>query len=96
MKRELASRAISIATALDQAVFVLLTLGAAHPDETPSAAAWRLEGEGRLSGRIFRPAIDWIFARLPFGWAEADHCRKAYESERMRRHLPGVYRGADT
>ncbi|MCK2095221.1 hypothetical protein [Thauera aromatica] len=87
-------RALNIATAIDQCLFVLLTLGAAHPDETPSAAAWRLEGEGRPTGRLFRPAIDWIFARLPFGLAEQDHCRKAYESERLRQHLPEHYRTA--
>lgn len=94
MKRELTSRALNIATAIDQCLFVLLTLGAAHPDETPSAAAWRLEGEGRLTGRIFRPAIDWIFARLPFGLAEVDHCQRAFESEVERRHLPAAYRRA--
>lgn len=94
MKQELASRALNIAIAVDQCLFVLLTLGTANPDEAPSAAAWRLEGEGRLTGRLFRPAIDWIFVRLPFGWAEADHCRKAYESERLRSHLPKAYRSA--
>jgi len=84
-------RLLNILISLDQFVFVLITLGGAHPDETPSAAAWRLESEGRLSGRIFRPAIDWVFARLPFGWAEQDHCRKSFEAERERRHLPKAY-----
>lgn len=88
----IARRLLNILISIDQALFVLLTLGAAHPDETPSAAAWRLEQEGRASGRFFRPAIDWIFARLPFGWAEQDHCRSSYESELLRNHLPRQYR----
>lgn len=86
------ARLLNILTSLDQCLFVLLTLGAAHPDETPSAAAWRLERAGRASGRLFRPAIDWIFAHLPFGWAEEDHCRSSYEAEAQRKHLPGQYR----
>ncbi len=85
-------RAFHILLAVDQALFVLLTLGWAHPDEPPSAAAWRLEQEGRWQGRLFRPAIDWLFAHLPFGWAEQHHCRTAFESEVTRLHLPAVYR----
>ena len=85
-------RAFHILLAIDQALFVIVTLGWAHPDEPPSAAAWRLEQEGRWQGRLFRPAIDWVFAHLPFGLAETDHCRSAFESEKARLHLPSVYR----
>ncbi|MCK2097653.1 hypothetical protein [Thauera aromatica] len=85
-------RLFHVLLAIDQCLFVLLTLGAAHPDETASAAAWRLEQEGRWSGRFFRPVIDWTFAHLPFGWAEEDHCRSSYESEMLRKHLPNQYR----
>lgn len=85
-------RAFNLLLAFDQFVFVMVTLGAAHPDEAPSAAAWRLEQSGKLSGRIFRPLIDAIFARLPFGWGVKDHCRKAFESELARLHLHPAYR----
>lgn len=80
-------RALNLLIALDQLAYVLLTLGAGHPDETLSAAAWRTEQAGKLGGRIFRPLIDLLF--LPI---ERDHCRTAYESERLQRHLPKEYR----
>lgn len=79
-------RILNILIAIDQLLYVLLTLGAGYPDETLSAAAWRTEQKGRLLGRIFRPAID-LLAR-PF---ERDHCRKSFESERNGRHLPKEY-----
>ncbi len=44
------------------------------------------EQEGRILGRIFRPLID-LLARP---W-ERDHCRTAFESERLQRHLPKEY-----
>lgn len=53
----------------------------------PGAAAWRTEQEGRILGRIFRPLID--FLARPWG---RDHCRTAFESERLQRHLPKEYR----
>ena len=73
--------------ALDQLAYILVTLCAGSPDETLSAAAWRTEQEGRILGRIFRPLID-LLARP---W-ERDHCRTAFESERLQRHLPKEYR----
>lgn len=82
MKRRL----FNLVVALDQLAYVIVTLGAGHPDETLSAAAWRTEQDGKLLGRFFRPLIDFI-AR-PF---ERDHCRTAYESEIERRHLPRHY-----
>jgi len=82
MKRRL----FNFVVALDQLAYVIVTLGAGHPDETLSAAAWRTEQDGKLLGRLFRPLIDFI-AR-PF---ERDHCRAAYESEIKRRHLPRHY-----
>ena len=81
-------RTLNLLIATDQLAYVLLTLGAGHPDETLSAAAWRTEQKGRLLGRIFRPAIDLLFR--PF---ERDHCRKSFESERNGRHLPKEYMG---
>lgn len=84
----MANRLLNLAVALDQFLFCVLTLGNSFPDETASAAAYRLEKLGRWQGRFFRPFIDFLF--LPF---ERDHCRKAYDSEVRRMQLPNVYRG---
>lgn len=80
-------RALHIMIAIDQLLWVVLTLGKGYPDETISAAAWRMERQGRLAGRILRPLIDVLFLPL-----ERDHCRLAYESETAGRHLPHAYR----
>lgn len=66
--------------AIDQ---VLNTLVGGMADETLSARAHRQ----RLRGRPW-PArcINALFFWQP------DHCRDAYESERLRRHLPTQYR----
>ena len=80
-------RILHVLIAIDQLAYVLLTFGAGHPDETMSAAAWRTEQSGKLGGRVFRPLIDLLF--LPI---ERDHCRKAYEAERLGRQLPPEYR----
>lgn len=69
-------RAVNLLVALDQLVFCLLTLGGSDPDETISAAAYRLELAGRLQGRIFRPLIDRLF------FFDPDHCLKSYNAER--------------
>ena len=74
---------LNVAIALDQ---LGNALRGGSPDETLSAAAWRTEQEGRILGRIFRPLID-LLARP---W-ERDHCRTAFESERLKRHLPKEY-----
>ena len=83
----LGKRIFNLAVAIDQLAYVLLTLGAGHPDETLSAAAWRTEQSGKLGGRIFRPVIDLLFCPL-----EREHCRNAYESECLGRQLPKEYR----
>ena len=80
-------RILHVLIALDQLAYVLLTLGAGHPDETLSAAAWRTEQSGKLGGRIFRPVIDLLFLPL-----EREHCRKAYDAERQGQQLPPEYR----
>ena len=80
-------RLLNTAIAIDQLMYVLLTLGEGSPDETLSAAAWRTEQAGKLGGRIFRPVIDLLFCPI-----ERDHCRNAYESERLGRQLPKEYR----
>ena len=39
-----------------------------------------------MGGRIFRPVIDLLFLPL-----EREHCRKAYDAERLGRQLPPEY-----
>ena len=80
-------RLLNTAIAIDQLMYVLLTLGEGSPDETLSAAAWRTEQAGKLGGRIFRPVIDLLFCPI-----ERDHCRKAYDAERFGNQLPKEYR----
>ena len=83
-------RVLNFLIALDQLAYVLLTLGAGHPDETLSAAAWRTEQKGRILGRIFRTVIDFLFR--PF---ERDHCWRSFEAERERGQLPPEYSSID-
>lgn len=80
-------RLLNVLIAIDQLAWVILTLGKGSPDETISAAAWRMEQQGKLSGRILRPVIDALFRPL-----ERDHCRESFESEQRRAHLPAAYR----
>lgn len=79
-------RLLNILIALDQLVYVLLTLGHGSPDETMSAAAYRLWLRDQIGGRWFKPVIDALFSPL-----ERDHCKHAYCAEMDRRHLPGGY-----
>lgn len=80
-------RLLNILIAIDQFIYVLLTLGHGSPDETLSAAAYRLWLRDQWGGRYFKPAIDTLF--LPI---QRDHCKHAYLAEMERRHLPGSYR----
>ena len=83
----LRQRILNILIALDQLAWVVLTLGKGSPDETISAAAWRMEQQGKLAGRILRPLIDFLFSPL-----ERDHCRLSFESEVRGAQLPDYYR----
>ena len=74
-------RLLNILIALDQFLFVLITLGHAMPDETMSAGAYRLEHEGHWAGKFFRPVIDFIFWHL---FRDRDHCFFAAVAERDR------------
>jgi hypothetical protein len=65
----------------------VLTLGKGMPDETISAAAYRMEQQGKLAGRVLRPLLDAIFWPI-----ERDHCRMSFESEMPGGQLPGTYR----
>lgn len=62
--------------ALDQLINAALC-GA--PDETLSSRAYRADRDGKLFGRIFRPAIDTLFF-----W-QTRHCYGAYVAEIQRR-----------
>lgn len=83
----LRQRILNLLIALDQLAWVIVTLGKGKPDETISAALWRMEQEGKLAGRILRPVIDALARPL-----ERDHCRKSFEAEQRGAHLPAAYR----
>ncbi len=68
------------AVALDQLANTMIPGGMA--DETLSARAYRMREKKQRYWGWLANVIDWIFF-----W-EADHCRKAYESERLRRLVP--------
>ena len=80
-------RILNLLIALDQLAWVIVTLGKGKPDETISAAAYRMEQQGKLAGKVLRPVIDLLFRPL-----ERDHCRKSFESEQRGAHLPDYYR----
>jgi hypothetical protein len=82
--RRLAGRLL---VAIDQLAWVVLTLGNGMPDETISAAACRMERQGKLAGRVLRPLIDLMFWPI-----ERDHCRLSFESEVHGHQLPVAYR----
>lgn len=71
-------RILNFLIAVDQLAYVCITLGKGNPDETMSSAAWRLEQEGHLSGRVFRPLVDTLF------WFDPEHCKTSYEAELTR------------
>lgn len=78
-------RFLNILVALDQFLFVLLTLGTGYPNESFSSAAWRGEADGRIMGRIFRPVIDTLL------WFDPAHCATAYWNVIYGRQLPPSY-----
>lgn len=78
-------RLLHIFIAIDQLVYVLITLGRGSPLETCSAAAYRIELEhGWFS--FTRPVIDLLFWPL-----EKDHCRLAFENLQNMKYLPEAY-----
>lgn len=80
-------RILNLLIAIDQLAWVIVTLGNGYPDETISAALWRMEQQGKIAGRVFRPLVDLLFRPI-----EKDHCRLSFESEVRGAHLPGYYR----
>ena len=79
-------RMLNIGIAVDQLLYVLLTLGAGSPDETLSAAAYRTEQQGKFLGKVFRPVIDCLFSLF-----EKQHCLSSFQAEKNRKHLPAEY-----
>lgn len=75
------ARASQFLIAVDQVLNTLTRDGWA--DETLSAHAWRKRNDSDWA-RWCR-AIDWIFLKL-FG--QEDHCRKSFEAELVRAHIP--------
>lgn len=80
-------RILNILIAVDQLVWVLLTLGHGEPDETISAACFRMEQAGKAQGRVFRPLVDGIFSPV-----EKEHCKKAFMAEMKKIQMPKEYR----
>lgn len=69
--------------AVDQ---LLNTVLLGSPDETLSSRAYRADRDGKVFGRIFRPAIDVLFF-----WQDR-HCHAAYVAEMQRRQYPTNFR----
>lgn len=75
---------IQVAIAVDQVLNTVVWLpgdGFGFADETLSARAWRLRTQSNA----------WRVIDALFFWQKL-HCQHAYESERLRRHLPQEYR----
>lgn len=63
-------RLLNLLVAIDQLAYVLLTFGHGSPDETLSAAAYRLWLNEQLGGSLFKPLIDTVFLPLErVAWA---------------------------
>ena len=76
-------RILHILIALDQLIYVLLTLGKGYPDMTISAAAYRSSKSGNRLGQILHKFIDILFWPI-----EEDHCLESFLSEVRGKHLP--------
>ena len=80
------ARILNLLIALDQFLFCLVTLGGSNPDETLSAAAWRWDQKGLLTGKVLRQVIDTLL------FFDSKHCQRSFESELQRKHLHPKYR----
>lgn len=69
--------------AVDQLLYVFLTLGEGLPDETISSALYRTERDGKRFGKLFRPVVDWLFRPI-----EKNHCKVSYLAEINRLQGP--------
>lgn len=76
---------IRVLLAIDQLLNVLICNGA--PDETMSAASYRMHRDKRFWG-FMMPVIDLLFF-----WQGPNHCYRAYQKELERTQYPDEYRG---
>lgn len=74
---------IRVLLAIDQLANVVLCNGS--PDETMSAASYRMHRDGRFWG-FMMPVID-----LMFFWQGPNHCYNAYKKELARVQYPEEY-----
>ena len=79
-------RILNLLIAIDQLAWVILTLGNGMPDETISAALWRMESQGKWAGKLFRPVVDALF------FFDQNHCLSAWQSEHNKQQLPAIYK----
>lgn len=82
-------RFLNVAIALDQLAWTVVTLGDGCPDETISAALWRMESQGKRAGRWLRPIVDWLAWTL---FRDKNHCLESYWSEKTGKQLHKDYR----
>lgn len=75
---------IRVLLAIDQLLNVILCNGA--PDETMSAASYRMHRDGRFWG-FMMPVIDMLF-----WWQGPQHCYRAYLKELDRTQYPDDYK----
>lgn len=76
---------VRVLLALDQLANVVLCNG--MPDETMSAASYRMNRDGRFWG-FMMPVIDWMFLWQGY----PDHCYRAYLKEIARVQYPDEYK----
>lgn len=72
---------LQVAISLDQFVN---TLFGGHADETLSSRAWRCKNKSK------RWFYAWKFIDFLFFWQD-NHCKRAYMSEQLRKHLPNDF-----
>lgn len=69
------SRVFNLVYSTDCWLYMVFTVGRAHPGESFSSAAYRAEINGLFYGRA-RPLIDWFFGLL----GQRNHCEHAYRT----------------
>jgi hypothetical protein len=69
-------RLLTVLIAFDVFIFAVLTLGNCKRNETISSAAWSLDRDGKVLGKVFRPLIDLLFSPI-----ERDHCQMSWYTE---------------
>lgn len=80
-------RILNLLIAIDQLLWVIITLGSGSPDETISSATYRGWLNEHPVALVAKPLLDFLF--LPF---ESNHCRESYIAEKHNHHLPEHFR----